>query len=231
MMHDSELTNVRDYNGARFLTYPLIMAEGQHNHILGCQVDRGNEAIYAARVGLEGIADFHPDEAVAAYIQRLQNALLRLTWMLTGERIISAEDFLRIPLATSYVLETIVNCGIEGLNLNGSGRSTSQVVIPGSRVDGCNGRWSEQFMMNMITRALNGIAMMGKPTHSWSLEDIERINRRFGRMKVISVLPETAGAPVCRAKKADRVIPSINTLFEQGWVDERQLGGILDWFS
>lgn len=228
MMHDSELVNVRDYNGARFLTYPLVAAPNQHNHVLGCQVDRGNEAVYAARVGLESIAAFHPDRSVVAFIRQIQPALLRLTWMLTGERIIRAEDFLRIPTATSYVLETAINFGLEGWNLNRSNCFTSQVVIPGSRVDGCNGRWAEQCMMHMICRATNAFAMTGKPSHSWSTEEIAEINRRFGQMEVIPILPETAGAPICRAKKADRVIPAVDTLFEHGWVNRNRLGGILD---
>ncbi len=228
MMHDSELIDVRSYNGARFLTYPLVVASHRHNHVLGCQVDRGNEAVYAARVGLESIAAFHPDPAVSAFIRQIQPSLLRLTWMLTGERIIRAEDFLRIPLATSYVLETIINFGIEGRNLNGFGHTTSQVVIPGSRVDGCNGRWAEQCMMHMICRAINAFAMTGKPSHTWSLEDIEGINQRFGQMEVVPILPETAGAPICRSKKADRVIPSINTLVKEGLVNRDRLGVILD---
>ena len=228
MFHDSELVDVAKYDGARHLCYPLAITENRHNHIVGAQIDRGNEAVFAARVALEALEHVYPDDQVKKFVSDIRIPLTRLVWMLTGERILRTEDLFSLPLATGYVLETILNLGMEGINLNGSRKTTAQVVIPNARLDCCNGAWAEQCMMHMIARALNVFVLQGEPPSKWSLDRIQEINHIFGKMKLLPILPQEAGPVECKEAEADRVIPSVNAIFGENWLEHSRMESILE---
>jgi hypothetical protein len=83
-------------------------------------------------------------------------------------------------------------------------------------------------MMIMICRALNVFALQGKPPSQWSVDRIRGINRIFSRMNLLPMLSQEAGPVECKEREADRVIPSIDNIYKQKWVDRDRLGGILD---
>lgn len=223
MMHDSELIRVNEYDGARYITYPLVCdGDNPHRMILECQSGRNNEAVHCARVAIEADAIFNPVPSIANYAREIGPRLMRLSWMLCGERILDANTLMNLPLSTGYVLETILNFGVEGLNIYDE-RTTGQVMNSGGRLDACSGEYAEQFMMNMIGRAIRAFVLMGIPPHRWEISDIVRLNVGFAQMPVVPAIAEFQGPVICRETPADRVLPSVETIWKNGWVDEERL--------
>lgn len=224
MMHDSELIHVHEYNGARYLSYPLVVDGDPHNMVLACQSGRNNEAVHCARVATEADAIFNPIPQIAEYARVIGPRLTKLSWMLCGERILDAETLFRLPLTTGYALETILNFGVEGVNAFGNTRkTTAQVINPNGRIDACSGEYAEQFMMNMIGRAMRAFILMGTPPHTWNLQDIARLNAGFAQMHVIPAIAEFSGPVTCRETPADRVLPSVKEIIFRGWVDAERM--------
>lgn len=220
--HDSELIKVQEYDGLRHLLFPIVRHPSSYNHVMMAQVGRNNETTHAARVALQSLAMFHTDPKTARYIKRVGPELERIIWMLCGERAVSTDIAFHLPLATSYTVETLWSLAIQAMNLNNS-HKTAQVINPNDRLDRPSGSHAEQFMMTMITRALNAFMMVGVPPHQWTLDLIKSMNDRFRRMHVVPAFPVNHGPVTCRQVGADRVLPSVSGLFREKWVKTHTL--------
>lgn len=224
MFHDAELVEVDAYDGARMLTYPLVVNGDHHNSVLQAQVGRNNETVFAARVALEALEHGHPDPKVREYISWLRPQLLRLVWMLCGEFMVKWDCAQAIPLSDQYWVETLVRTGTIGFNHSTrNGMTIAQVVNPNLRADGANGNWAEQFMMNCITRGLLAQALTGTPPHMMTVEQITALNTQFEQMDLLHFLPREHGAVKVKKRPADRMLPSLQMLLAQGWVDLEKL--------
>lgn len=151
---------------------------------------------------------------------------MRMVHPCAGEFIIGTDTLFQLPFTDGYSIETILRFGIVGYNID-SEEQEVQVRNPNERLDGCNGGWGEQFMMNMISRSGIAYAMTGKPPHLWTLDDIHRLNQGFSQMCVIPGLPQEHGPMIGRDVSADRVLPSVNQLLEQGWVNVDRLNELV----
>lgn len=221
-LHDSELSGVDEYNGTRHELFPLVTNPEKHLHSQAIQIGRNNEAVHNARVAMQGIMHMHPDSGVRRYLEKIWERYVSLVWMCTGERIVNWEMLMSLPMTTGYCMEAALVLGTIGYDLERVG-DPAQVVIPNPRLDGANGSHMEQIMMNMISRFMLTAVMTGTPPHQWNLGLISELNYKFEEMPFIPMLPKEAGGVVCHPVSADRIIPSTNTLLDQGFVDTDEL--------
>ena len=256
MLHDSELKDVEPYDPVGHLLYPIVMGDGDHhNEVIMNQVGRSNEPVYSVRMALEAIEHMNPWQGIEnrldsirpawlrapiarivnglnpwkevhGYVKAIRPAMLRRVWMCCGERLLSWHDLQRLPLATGYVLETMLGFGIEGLNLHAE-KMLAQVVNRNLRRDAANGLFREQLMMGQIARAILAFALFAKNPHKWSDDDIRHLNSGFGRMPIIPGMPETPGHAMAWEQPADRVLPSVDRIFHKQWADLDRLAEVL----
>jgi len=184
-------------------------------------VGRGNEAVYAARVALKALELAHPHKDVREFVHGIRKHLLKRTWMCCGEFIVSWHDLCRLPLASAYVLETILAFGIDGINITEKRFGLAQIVNPHPRIDECNGGFEEQRMMGQIATAIPVLGMVGKPPHLWTVRDIDALNAVFSAppMDLVEAMPEQNGSSIAWENLQDRVLPSTQQIFEAGWID------------
>ncbi len=228
LFHDSdfrskseELGSLSAYDPVRHLLYPIVHENGsEHNQVLTSQVGRGNEAVYAARVALKALELAYPDRSVRKFIASIRPHLLKRVWICCGEFVISWHDLSRLPLASAFVMETILAFGIEGINLVEKQFSLAQLINQNPRMDACNGAFEEQRMMGHIATAITAFAMMGKPPHMWTIDDIDRLNGIFSApsMDLVEAMPERSGPAIGWEDLQDRILPSTQQIFERDWV-------------
>lgn len=228
-LHDSELVGVNEYDGTRYELYPIIK-NIEHLHSQAIQIGRNNEAVHNTRVSMQGIMHMHSDKGVRKYLESIWERYVSLVWMCTGERIMNWDMLMEIPMTTGYCMESALVLGTIGYDLNRTG-DPAQVVIPNPRLDGANGAWAEQIMMNMISRFMLVAVMTGIPPHEWNLGMISDLNGRFEKMPYIPILPKEPGPVACHPKTADRIIPATNVLLDQGLVDTDELKRIVEEFD
>lgn len=225
--HDSELIGVDEYDGTRYEMYPFVKNPSRHLHSQAIQVGRNNETVHGVRTAMQALAHTHPDRKVRQYLHKIWERYASLVWMCTGERILDWTMAMQLPFTTGYCMEAILALGTIGYDLEKVG-DPAQVVIPNPRLDGANGKWAEQIMMNMISRFMIMSVMTGIPPHEWNLGTISDLNGHFEQMPFVPILPKEPGRVVCHPKTADRIIPSTNVLLDQGFVDTDELRRIAE---
>lgn len=221
--NDAEIAEYHRYQCLDHLVYGMV-TNPDRRYFKMAKFGRTNERCMTARSMLHVLVD---SPAVSRKIRtrahQLFIRLVRHKWMLTGEFLLSSDLATRRPFATGYLEETLTSMFMEDIAASDEkGRDIIiQMANPNPRLDAANDDRKESIMQQQISNFLLAMALWAKPTDKWSLKDISELNQGpMSKPIRMGWIPPNDGPVVAEVVRNDRIIPSINQLFEGGFVDE-----------
>lgn len=240
LQHDSELLLEGERNNIEFLTWGILMAGradggGAPGQILPDQVrvakfGRNNEAVMLARNSLLALRKLPNDSLPVGVRERAGELFERLSplkWMLTGQFALRWETAMTRPFASGFLEETLLSAYLQDKSAarlqNGSGSGGGDIMQVANPIP-CRGgeaaNCKEYTMFQLIANFLNYLAYFVKPLNCWTLADIANFNRQYlSSPELMALIPEDEGPVYYQSVEADRIVPSIATLVENGMVN------------
>ncbi len=221
--NDAEIRGYAKYRGLEYLVWGMLQ-EPAAEYVKIAKAGRGNERCIATRCMMDVLAESSfVNEAIRQRARQIFNRLVRHKWMLTGEFGFRFEVAMARPLATGYLEETLAALYCEDRFARGAG-CTVQVANPHPRDDGNNDERKESIMQQQVSNFLLMMALEADPTDQWGLPEIARLNSTCMSRPIRLGWIASGDEPV-RAEliKNDRIIPSVQTLVEGGFVDVAEL--------
>jgi len=229
IFHDTDITNVEEYGATEYLAIPMLNPSfGQHERSIQIArhgAGRNNDTMMETA---SKISD--PDNIDNLKIQMLGRTLESLSWHLSGERALRWSEIKNMVWCNGMGIETLLNMVMAGRDITVGTRGVAQVANPNPKIEiAISDPKREKGMIYSLARWMFKVAkfcdLRNKLPNEFDENDIYDYNTELGGKSFTITVPDEYSDSglhdqmVDVEKRNEYLFPSLNTLYEMGFID------------